>query len=219
MMTVYPRVVSEEETVAKLVDQRLSISRFGDGEFKMMEGKGYRREIAKPALSAMLTWAFQANLPNCLTAIPTLDSLGPKYVHWARSEKRFLTHLRPGVTYHSAFISRPDSAPWIDTASYAKMYQRLWLGKKAVVLCEHSGSALRAVSIGASAVTHVRCPSHGAFSHLNSLENRILDAGADVAILSCGATASILAVRLAQLGLQAIDFGSGGSFIAKLLSR
>jgi hypothetical protein len=40
----------------------------------------------------------------------------------------------------------------------------------------------------------------------------------DIAILSCGMTATCLANRLSKHGIQAIDFGSGGSFIAKLLA-
>lgn len=219
MMTEYPRVIGEEQTVEELFNHRLSIARFGDGELKMMEGQGYVREPANPALAAMLSWAFTARVAGCLVAIPTMNRAGPKYESWARSEKRFLRHLDPLRAYYSAFISRPDSAPWINTATYARAYQRLWLGKRAVVLCEKDGSAYRAVKIGSREVVHVRCPRHEAFSQLNTLENQILDASPEIAILSCGATASILAVRLAQLGVQAIDFGSGGSFIAKLLSQ
>lgn len=219
MMNAYPRVLGEAETVSLLAQRGLSISRYGDGEFKMMEGNGYRRETAKPDLTMALNWAFRANVPQCLKAIPTMDVCGPKYQHWLRSERRFCRHLDPNTQYVSAFISRPDSAPWINTIEFAKAYQKLWLGRRVAVLCEKDGSAYRAVRIGSKQVTHVRCPTHEAFQHIDDFEATILDTGADVAILSCGATASILAVRLAQRGMQAIDFGSGGSFIAKLLDQ
>jgi hypothetical protein len=41
----YPRVIGEFETIKKLL-KGFSIARFGDGEFKMAAGKGYRREAA-----------------------------------------------------------------------------------------------------------------------------------------------------------------------------
>lgn len=218
-LTEYPEVKNEFETLAKL-KEGFSIARFGDGEFKMIDGAGYTREPANRALAKELRDIARGRGPaNLLVAIPTMNPQGPKYASWNRHRERFTRLLHPEVTYYSAFISRPDSAPWIRNAEFAREYESLWRGKKAVVLCEKSGSAIRAVTPGARKLVYLQCPRERAYSVVDLMERAIRDARPEIAILSCGVTATVLARRLARRGIQAIDFGSGGAFIASLLRQ
>jgi hypothetical protein len=213
----WPKVHDEFETLTKL-QQGFSIARFGDGEFKMMDGAGYVREPPNKKLAHELRQVMRSPHPMCLRGIPTFDPRSPKYSTWVKHTERFTRLLRAKGPFYSAFISRPDSAPWIRTREFALEFQKLWLGKRVAVLCEINGSALRAVGERPS-VVHVICPSHKAYAQIDHFENRIVAEEVDIAILSCGMTATCLAKRLAARGIQAIDFGSGGSFLAKLLSE
>jgi len=212
----YPKVHSEFDTLATL-RKGYSIARLGDGEFKMIDGKGYVREPPNPELSDELRSVLTNPHPRCIVGIPTMNPNGPKVENWQRHEERFLRMLSPAVEYYSAFISRPDSAPWIRTQRFAKLYQSLWLDKRVVVICERKGSAFRAVRIGSRSAVHVECPTEQAYAVIDALEAAALQPRPDIVILSCGPTATCLANRLAARGVQAIDFGSGGSFIVRLL--
>lgn len=213
----YPPVHDEFETLA-LLKRGYSIARFGDGEFKLMDGKDQIREPANASLAAELRHILRTPTEMCLVGIPTMDKKGAKYKSWIRHEERFAKILRRARhEMYSAFISRPDSAPWIRTRNYAEGMQSLWAGKYVAVVCENGGSALRAVTPAARHVEYHECPTHRTYSQIEKFEQAIVDSRVDIAILSCGPAATCLANRLSKRGIQAIDFGSGGSFIAKLL--
>lgn len=212
----YPRVRDEFETIKKVL-KGFSLSRFGDGELKIMGGKGYSREVGSSKLTDELNEAFQSPDPMCLVGIPTMCPDGPKYQNWLRHEARFLRYLQPKRNYYSAFVTRPDSAPWIACDEYVRQVQKIWAGKRAVVLCEASGSMRLAVAKGAASVEHIVCPSHEAYSQIDRLESAIVKASPEVAILSAGPTASCLANRLARRGIHAVDLGSAGNFLARRL--
>lgn len=212
----WPAVHSELYTVAKL-RQGFSIARFGDGEMKLADGAGYVREPVNEELGAELREIMANPDPRCIVGIPTFDSSSPKFKNWVRHKQRFLRLLNPDMEYYSAFISRPDSAPWIRTKAFAQLMGSLWQDKRAAVVCERKGSAFRAVKSTAKKASHIECPSEKAYAIIDALEQAVLDAKPEIAILSVGPTASCLANRLASRGIQAIDIGSGGKFIAELL--
>jgi hypothetical protein len=212
----YPRVVGEFETIKKVL-KGYSIARFGDGEFKMAAGKGYRREEANPLIQAELQAILASPKPKCIVGIPSMDPAGAKYESWMRHHARFSGMVSPKVRYYSAFISRPDSAQWIFTREYAERFQRVWAGKRAVVVSEPDNSLLGVVGMAASEVVHIECPSKGAYLMIDELERKVIEAKADVAILSVGPTATCLANRLSDL-VQTIDAGSCGGFLRKMLA-
>jgi hypothetical protein len=213
----YPKVANEYTTMEMLQAGR-SIARFGDGEFKMMDGAGYVREPPNRKLAAEMRAILRYPHKNCLVAIPTMDPRGPKIASWKRHTDRFARLLKnaPGPLY-SAFISRPDSAPWIRTREFAEQMQSLWAGKRVWVLCEKGGSTIRAVKPAAATTIYERCPHKEAYQFIDIYEKEAVAEMPDIAILSCGMTATCLANRLSAHGIQAIDFGSAGAFIAKML--
>ena len=212
----YPTVVSEFETIKKVL-KGYSLARAGDGEAKIMTGEGYSREPKNRALTAELLDTFTHPHKHCLLAIPTMAPEGPKYENWLRHERRILSLLQAERTYYSAFVSRPDSAPWINVREYALLFQKLWKGKRAVVLCEPDSSTIKVVKLAAEKAVHIMCPHEKAFAHIDKLEKKIVDSKPEVVIMSCGPTASILANRLARRRIHAVDFGSAGGFLLRLL--
>jgi hypothetical protein len=213
----YPVAIGEFETVHKLLDG-FSIARFGDGEFKMADGKGYRREAANSKLASELNQILQSPKPSCLVGIPTMDERGAKFQSWVRHYERFKGMLSPSVQYYSSFISRPDSAQWIMVREYAELLQRAWVGRRAVVICEPDNSMLDVVQRTAMECTHIACPSSGAYAFVKQFYCEVVKLKPDVAILCIGPSATCLAHRLSHK-VQAIDIGSAGGFLRKLLQQ
>jgi hypothetical protein len=212
----YPKVRDEWTTLKKL-QEGLSIARFGDGELKMATGKEYVREPANRHMARELLGVLEKPHKNCLVGIWPLVKESPKYASLVRHKERFKQVLSPNVEYYSSLISRPDSAPWIRTREYALEFQKLWAGKRVAVVCEADGGALRALG-AADSIDHIECPHTRAYAKIDWFEKQVLRNSPDIAILACGPTATCLANRLSKHGLQAIDFGSAGSFIAKELA-
>lgn len=217
----YPVVIPEWSTLAALLLGK-SISRFGDGEFKLVDGREYVREPRNAKLTAEIRSVLYDPTPDLIVGIPTMNPNGPKYeATWARHKERFTKLIAPSKIgqFYSAFISRPDSAPWINTPQFAVEFQHLWRDRRVALVCEKNGSAYRCIKLAARELHHIRCPSHGAYELIDAFEREIAQYRPEIAFLSCGVSATCLAARLARRGIQAIDFGSGGSFLAKLLQQ
>jgi len=225
----YPQVVNEFATIDAVLAGK-SIARFGDGEFKLADFTGYRREPGSEKLALELRSILHSPHHDCLVAIPTMDPAGPKYDGWIRHRDRFGKLLRNPksqilhspfsiLNYYSAFITRPDSAPWINNFEYAQNFEQLWRQKRVAVLCEDGNSILKAVQLSAKKLEHVECPHREAYAQIDELEAALLHGKPEVAILSCGPTATCLANRLAAKGIHSVDIGSAGGFVLKLLTK
>lgn len=213
---VYPRVVGEFETVKQLIKGR-SIARFGDGELKVMDGFSYVRQEVTEALSAELQHVARNKHRKCLIGIPTMDKKGAKYKNWTRHRARFCKYFRrgSGQRFYSSLITRPDSSPWIECQEYVDLLTQVWRDKTRVIIVSEPGSKLLTAVKRTNDPIHIECPSHGAYDIIDKLEMAVVKELPDVALLSCGVTATCLAHRLASRGIQAIDIGSIGGFLLR----
>ena len=167
----YPPVAGEFETVAKIA-QGFSISRFGDGEVKLMEKGVYTRELKPvPRLARELAAIAQRPHRNCLVGIPTMDERGDRYHNWVRSKDRFARHFNAGtgVKYYSALITHPEcGSAWMDTREYYEAVVRIWDKKRTIaIVSEPDSKLLRYVQLThPTPPLHVACPMYGAFAEI-----------------------------------------------------
>lgn len=185
----------------------------------MMRGNGYVREPPNERLAAELRAIIAAPDRRCLACIPTMDIRSPKYENWEKRMGGFLPFLAPKVRYGSAFVTRPDSAPWIATQEYAESVVDLWRGRKVVLIAEPTSKLWPVIRASARKSVHILCPSHEASAHIDEYERDIVRGHPDVAVLSHGVSATVLAHRLACRGIQALDLGSIGGFLIRMLPR
>lgn len=226
-MTDYPKVHGELETIEK-IKQGFSISRFGDGELKCMDKTdGYVREPHNPSLSKELRRALTVTIDRHIVGVPTMDVKGSKYrsiepttgkaVGWFRHKERFNRFLDHDREYYSAFISRPDCGKWMLNVDYAKALQSIWIGKQVAVIGSESDNKMyKAVKFTNDDALFIECPFREAYSQIDRLEQAALDSGREMILISAGVTATVLAYRLAPK-VQAIDIGSVGGFLCKML--
>lgn len=210
----YPSVLSEDETLREVLAGR-SLARYGDGEFKMCGGAGAKAQRADASLTKRLRAILQDS-GSCLVGIPNARSETPKIELWTKQAVLGLRYLAPGRTYGSAFVTRPDSAPWIHRPDYWRAVESLWRGVD-VTLVRGSGKSLTAEDLnvtGAGCVTEIVGPIQHAWAEREALLERI---GTPARVLLClGPSATALAVDLAAKGVHAIDLGHVGMFLRKV---
>lgn len=210
--STWPQVLDEDQTLELVVSGR-SIGRYGDGELKLCHGHGIKSQQAHPVLCERLRRIVKLqDVGDCLVGIPNLwkktkpfwsGFLTPRYVNLFRAD---------GV-YGSAFISRPDSAPWIARDDYYDRVESLWKGQR-VTLVRGSGKSLTATLLSsAAAVDEILCPRQHAWSEYDQLLERI--GRANRVLLCCGPTATVLAVDLARRGIHAVDLGHLGMWLKR----
>lgn len=64
-----PSVMSIDDTISAIIQQNLSVCRYGDGEFKLITGNDIRLQSYSDALSHRLIDILYDDTPNCLVCI------------------------------------------------------------------------------------------------------------------------------------------------------
>lgn len=214
----YPSVLSEIETMTAVLCGR-SLARYGDGEFKMASyNAGIKSQVSDPVLSRRLAEILR-DPGECLVGIPNIHEVlnnamanDQKVEFWAK-HLRFSSLLNPSIQYASSFVSRPDSAPWIDTDAYWAAVESLWVGQDVTVVRGSGKSLAPDDLIGAGQITDVLCRKQHAFQDYDEILDRI---GTPKRALIClGPTATVLAHDLCRRGVHAIDLGHIAMFLRK----
>lgn len=212
MATAYPDVLDELSTMRRVV-AGASLARYGDGEFKMCNGRSSLKcQQALPTLAIRLQAILQ-DAGSCMVGIPNLRSATPKAAFWAPYLDLAPTYLNPAKRYVSAFVTRPDSAPWVDVPEYWDLVESLWLGRHVTLVRGSRRSLTSEDLMGAGIVTEIICPAQNAFHEYDAILKRI--GTPERALLCLGPTATVLAVDLAAQGVHAIDLGHVGMFLKK----
>jgi hypothetical protein len=209
-------VVSERETLKALHDGA-SIARFGDGELKLMYGRRCVSQKAVPGIMEELQDVIYNAGRHCLVGIPRICDGAPKNPIWLRYAAKFLPFLHETATYYSAFISRPDSAPDIDTVDYWRSVVSLWAGKRVALVANgvRSLTPQFLLDTGSTDVEFVECSYAHSYEQIDELFEKVMDTRSHRVILCAGPTATCLADRIASAGRQALDLGHVGMYLNK----
>ena len=207
----YPHVLGELDTLRLVADGR-SLARYGDGELNLCRGARAKAQ----SFDVKLSWRLQAALHysgDCLIGIPNLHSLTPKGEFWDKYRETG-AGLLSFHQYVSAFVTRPDSAPWVDTPEYWALVESLWLGQR-VTLVRGNARSLTAADLHGADVTEVIGPAEDAWGQYDYLLKVVLATNPTRVLLCLGPTATVMAVDLCAKGIHAIDLGHLGMFLRK----
>jgi hypothetical protein len=219
----FPPCLSEAETIERAI-AGANLARYGDGEFNLAIGRNCVSQAGNPKLAAELRAILEKAPKGCLPCLPNPYGGTPKKANWQRFENYNLN--LGNQEYGSAFITRPDSAPWIDTADYWCRVRTIWAGKD-VTLVKGSERSLRLdMMADAKSVREVWGTYRDAYAsrgpdtrnNVASLKsiNELMEAvGAPghTVLMCLGATATVMAARLARKGVHAVDLGHLGMFM------
>jgi hypothetical protein len=203
-------ILGERETLAKCKTH--SIARFGDGELRLAIGGSAVSQKADPRLALELRQILRDEAPGLLVGLPNFEKT-PRQDVWAKYRKgKFAPLYVNGREYASSFITRPDSAPWIDTPEYWTAVRQLWSEREVVLIAGDKKSITPELLSGASSVRTIAAPPKNAFAEVGRIEREV-GKHTDLVILCLGATATVLASRLHRRGIHALDLGHVGMFM------
>ncbi len=209
-----PVILSEEETIERAL-AGYNLSRFGEGEIRVAIGGACKSQERSERLAQTFRDILKSGPSKCLVCLPRVC---PEMVNGALWEKqiwpRFPSMINKKTVYGSAFVTRSDVCPWIDTPTYWNRVTDLWRDKDVVLLRGAGARSLMVDSLfAAKSVEEVLAPLRHAFAtHYDSLFERLRKERRTV-IMCLGSTATALAWSLAQEGVHAVDLGHVGKFM------
>lgn len=208
---MWPKVLNEDETLDRVLAGQ-SLARFGDGEFNLCLGGKCKTQKLEAPISATLK-SILLGYTKCLVGIPRQD-IGPKSKFWSRyMDSKTISLFDPDFVYASSFITRPDSAPWIDRVGYWAKLRLLWKGKRVTLVRGSEKSLTGEMLHDATNVREIVCKAKDAYQDYENILDQI---GDDSIVLLClGATATIIAAELSLRGQQGVDLGHIGMFLRK----
>lgn len=211
-MNQYPRVVNENDTLDAVLGGK-SLTRYGDGEFRLaMGGAKNVSQINNPFLQKELVEILITPQKFCLVAIPDMNEQSPKWWFWGKYQNKYPKMLNRKMIYYSQFITRPDSAPAIDVPEFYDRMESLWRGQEVVLVrgSERSLVEERGTMQLAKKTHPVLCARRDAYKEIDRVESEVLALNVNRVLLCAGAMATVLTYRLARRGLHAVDLGHIG---------
>lgn len=219
-----PKVCNADETVDLIIREKLSVSRFGDGEFDMLLNINHPKyQKNDVSLVQKLSAVFNSNNKNLLICIPDVfsnDSLRPLTGKAARHWERFLIKNRKKLYQIFNFNKKYGDALFtrhyidIQDKSKSELYfnhvKDIWVNRDIIIV---EGIYTR-FGVGnnllenAKSIKRILCPEKNAYDKYNEILAVCKEQNKDVLfLLALGPTATVLAYDLCNEGFQAIDIG------------
>ncbi len=216
------KIKSLNETIDDILMHKKSISRYGDGELKMMLNKGkivFQSE--SPELSKRLKEVLSSDLDNLIIGLPgplcsvKKENLNSKYfwIGFINLYGNLISeYLDPKKVYGNAGISRFYMGLKDKRLSLQVLEKltKIW-DKREILIIE---GELSRMGVGndlfenAAGLSRMVCPAENAFEKYHEILEASKKHGKDKLILiSLGPTATILSYDLAKSGYWAIDVG------------
>lgn len=221
-----PKIKTAEELLERILHDRCSLSRFGDGEFGVMNGSRINYQDRSPELAAQLKEVMLSYLPNLLIGLPncfgSLDQFLPPVAEFWRkwmSKKRAMaySYLDMNRIYYNASFSRiymemhKTEEHYERCGKYYAKVKKIWANRD-VLICEGEKSRFGMFNDllnGARSISRILCPSRNAFDKYPEILSAFDGVNPDTLILAAlGPTATLLAYDLCRKGYQAIDIGA-----------
>jgi glycosyltransferase family protein len=217
-----PIVKSTDETLNKIINEKCSVSRYGNGEFNIMfKGEQFFQEFNND-LRLRLIEIIDSHSNNHIVCIPDVFSNMDKFTSRAQNFwNNYLNKYRSKIyrkldkkkVYFDAMVTRL----YMDYKDKSKADERflkfkmIWDDKE-IVLVEGEQSRLGAgnnLFSNAKSLKRILCPAENAFAKYQEIISVVKKYDTSKLILiALGPTATVLAYDLCKLGYQAIDIGN-----------
>lgn len=217
------KIISKEKTLDEIIYNKKSITRFGDGEFRLIFGDKAGFQIYNKTLSERLLKILNCKEKNLLIGINIpykKKDLEERSDASRRMWQKYFPHNKLKIAkiidnnkkYYSALITRFYSTfkDKTNNLNYIKKFKQIW-DKRDVLIIE--GEKTR-VGIGNDLLNNTRsikrilCPIINAYNVYNKILSSALKFDKNVLILlALGPTATVLAYDLYRYNYQVIDIG------------
>jgi len=216
-----PKVLSINETLSVIIEKKLSVIRFGDGEITLLDEHDLSFQKKNKELAKLLEEIIQNKADGLLICIPGIWGDISVFEPYAQS---FIIHhlyrqahiwkrvLSYKYVYGDAYITRHylGFINKIDAGETFKKFFSIWDNKN-VVLIEGSKSRIGVgndIFSNTKSVERILCPAEDAFSMYDAIlaEAKKIDKN-KLVLIALGPTAKVLAYDLFLLGYRVIDIG------------
>lgn len=215
------KIKSIDETITYIVENKCSVSRFGDGELTIINGGNIAFQEQDETLRKRLKEVLKSNSSNIIICLP-----GPlKYTDgledsartfWEENLKTgrlsWITNIDIRKQYYNAHMTRlyidfkdkSKSSMWFDKI------KEIW-SKRDIVIIEGKDSKLGVgndLFENTNSIERILAPNKNAFAKYDTIleEAKKLDKN-KLILIALGPTATVLAYDLNRLGYQSIDIG------------
>ena len=217
------KILDSMASIQYIIDNKCSVSRFGDGEFDVIMGgsEGYTRPDEKLAVS-LKNVLMSTDAPNHIVGIPLpmkgISGLRPlSRDFWGFFVKNNIDKILPLLSKNRTYIDTQLSRFYIaytdkrNCAKHVALLKKIWDGRDVVIV---EGTQSR-TGVGndlydnAKSLKRILGPAKDAFDVYDKMLNAITSnvSKNQLILMSYGPCATILAYDLAKLGFQAIDLG------------
>lgn len=218
----YPYVIDSHETINIIIDSKLSVSRFGDGELMIIRGKGWGFQRYDVKLAKRLAEILNSDDPGIAICIPDVFKDRSRFTgsvrqFWHNQILDNLYHWNKYTLKNKIYLDALFTRFYMDLKDKVgfpeqslRLLKRIW-DYKDLLIIEGAGSRLgykNDLFENAKSVQRILCPAENAFSKYNQiLEMSKKYAAGNLVLIALGMTATVLAYDLAKEGFRAIDIG------------
>lgn len=221
-----PNIMSDEDTIKYILENKVSISRFGDGEIEIMAGLNLKFQKNDKQLADKLKNIKSTD--KCLVCIPNIfnkkyfskrNIKKDEYIFWVKNLIKHEYRYRKlfgkmgllGDAFISRFYMRYNDKSKEKSKKYIALLKQIW-DKREIVFIEGENSRLgygNNLFDNSTSIKRILCPSKDAFF----VYDKIIDSvnkhckKSDLIIIALGPTATALAYDLSEMGYQALDLG------------
>lgn len=228
-----PNIMSVDDTLDVILSTDKSICRYGDGEFKLMDGESIQFQQSNSLMSQRLIEVIKSDNPNVLVCIPTfLDRINivkPKlhskaektrykqatrYMNNIIASKRekWYSYFDMNRLYGNSIVSRFYASAYDDEYSerVISKWKQVWNDKDLLIV---EGNLTR-MGVGndlfdnAKSIKRILAPAKNAFGRYDDIADAVLqNYNSELVLIALGPTATVLAYDLAKNGIRALDIG------------
>jgi glycosyltransferase family protein len=214
-------VYSIEESIDKIIKDKSSVVRFGDGEMGIIMGHSLGFQEYDKELADKLTEILESNEDNLLVCIPDVFAGFKKYKNissvygwksYLLSTGTMWKDLCRKPYYYNAFLTRPYYI--FRDGEYAKVrFEKIFKIYEDcdIVLVEGEYSRLGCnndLFKNVRSIKRILCPSKNAYSKYKEILSEIIKQDRkNLILMSLGPTAKVLTYELYKLGYHVIDIG------------
>lgn len=206
----YPKVLSIDQTIELIKRNKMSLSRFGDGEFSLCFNKSIKFQKADKLLKLKLREILMSNSKNCLITIPeftlkTFTPFGKQY--WFENFKKIIKILHFHYTYGNTGITRQSNVEQL------MMFSEIWENRTVILIVGKNSRFEIIPELFNNMKEHyfIYAPPLNAWESYNDIleeaKKYIFSKQNALFLISLGPTATVLAYDISLLGAQALDIG------------
>ncbi|MGQ3385014.1 GT-D fold domain-containing glycosyltransferase [Glutamicibacter sp. TV12E] len=198
------------ETLELLATTDVSMSRFGDGEFRLMLLNDFNLRFQKNSseLQEDLRNVFTSNDANLAVGFPQLF----RDAHWSGVYQELWPRLvqltASDRAYACAHVTRPQAFSTLGQRA-VDLWRQVWDGKK-VAIVTGEGSRFELIpELFDNLASHefIYSKPVGAYDDLDRVQALVADSDCELVLIALGPAGGILAHRLAGAGKRALDIG------------